>query len=89
MTKRPRQLEPEQFTEIKHFRSAEEFDFAIDKLKRRLSEIEALKGLSQGDQRIENPTQNSRNTILDIFGPNSPEYGEQTTDLRNVLTRPM
>ena len=39
----PRQLEPEQFTEIKHFRSAEEFDFAIDKLKRRLSEIEALK----------------------------------------------
>jgi hypothetical protein len=76
MPKRTRQSETEQFTEMKQFRSADEITGAIEKLKRRVAEMEALKGLRYGDQRINNAAQNIRNAILEIFGPNSPEYGE-------------
>jgi uncharacterized protein (TIGR02391 family) len=68
--------EVQQFTEIRQFRSAEEIELAIAKLKRRRGEVETLKGLLFGDQQINNAAQNIRITILDIFGPNSPEYGE-------------
>ena len=76
MPKRIKQSEPEQFTEIKHFRSADEVANAIEKLKRRLAEVEVLNGLRYGDQRINNAALNIRNAILEIFGANSPEYGE-------------
>lgn len=76
MPRRTKQPDPEQFTEIKQFRSADEIERAIEKLKRRIADVEALKGLRYGDQRISTAAQNVRNAILEIFGPNSPEYGE-------------
>jgi uncharacterized protein (TIGR02391 family) len=63
------------FDEIKIFRSVDEINGAIQKLKRRVVEVQGLKGLRYDDQRNKNATQGIRTTILEIFGPNSPEYG--------------
>jgi uncharacterized protein (TIGR02391 family) len=74
--KRRRASEPEQFTEIKHFRSADEISASIEKLTRRITEVKALKDLRYSDQRIKNIALNIRKDVLEIFGANSPEYGE-------------
>ena len=61
--------------EIKAFTS-EEIERAITKLGRRVGEVNALESnrVRFDDQRVYNAEYNLRDTILEIFGPNSPEY---------------
>jgi len=65
--------------EPREFRSPEEIDTAITKLKRRIKEIEqidmraAVLNHSGADTVAES---NVRDTIRDVFGENSPEYRE-------------
>lgn len=75
MPKRRGPVEPPPI-EIKQFESPEEIDRAIAKLRRRLEEVRALdpKVVRYDDQRIDNVAANISDTILEIFGPNSPEY---------------
>lgn len=74
MTSRRRAPEPPPVV-VKQFRP-DEIGPAIDKLQRRLGEVEALdpRKIPYDDQQVRNVTQNIRDTILEIFGPNSPEY---------------
>lgn len=65
--------------EPKEFRSSEEIDVAVTKLKRRIQELEKL----DVQAAVLNQTgadstarSNIRATILDVFGPNSPEFKE-------------
>jgi hypothetical protein len=74
--KRRTTSDSDQFTEIRHFRSADEISASIEKLTRRIAEVKELKDLRYSDQRIKNVALNIRNDILEIFGANSPEYGE-------------
>jgi Protein of unknown function (Hypoth_ymh) len=62
--------------EIKRFESREEIDRAIEKLKRRLEEVERLAGdrIRHDDERQRNVAAHIRQAILEIFGPNSLEY---------------
>ena len=62
----------------KHFDSIPEIDSAIQKLRRRLSEVELLREekVHVDDQRGDNAESSIRETILSIFGPHSPEYSE-------------
>lgn len=75
MANRRRAPEPPPI-EIKEFESAEEIDRAITKLRRRLDEVNALdpRRVAHDDQRVDNVAANIRDTILEVFGPNSPEY---------------
>src|SRR5467141_3028354 len=61
--------------EIKQF-TLEEIDRGITKLRRRIEEVKALETdhVSHDDQRVRTAEQNIRTTILEVFGPNSPEY---------------
>lgn len=63
-------------TEIKHFSSVAEIDRAILKLKNRIEDIAELESrpMRHNDQRVSNVEANIRQTILELFGPNSPEY---------------
>lgn len=78
MPKRTRQKHVENFTEIKKFASVQEIDGAIEILDKRIQEIEALgtEQVSYKSQRVANVESSIRNSILDIFGPRSPEFGE-------------
>jgi uncharacterized protein (TIGR02391 family) len=62
--------------EIKQFQTTEELDRAIEKLKKRIEEVEALnpQKVQHNDQRVRNIEQKISGTILEIFGSNSPEY---------------
>jgi uncharacterized protein (TIGR02391 family) len=62
--------------ETKLFTSQGEVDQAILKLKQRLDEVRALDPRTVGhdDPRISSAAANFRNTVLEIYGPNSPEY---------------
>jgi len=64
--------------EIKQFASEAEIDRAIEKLKRRHTDLQELwdNQVRYDDQRRRNVEQNIQNAILEIFGPNSPEYGQ-------------
>jgi len=64
--------------EIKQFASREEIERAIAKIGRRLDEVALLKTQSvrYDDQRVKNSESSIRNTILEIYGPSSPEYIE-------------
>jgi uncharacterized protein (TIGR02391 family) len=65
--------------ELKVFRSVDEIDRAIRKMERRRTEIEQINFEAAVNQRTgeDNVAQsNLRNTILEIYGPNSPEYRE-------------
>ncbi|HSY74599.1 MAG TPA: hypothetical protein VK810_03945, partial [Dongiaceae bacterium] len=64
--------------ESKKFNSLDEIDRAISKLRRRISEVEELKSKGARFNSPETGTAelNIRKAILDIFGPNSPEYHE-------------
>jgi len=75
MSARRRRPEPPPI-EIRQFRSPDEIDLAIARLRRRLEEVQALNpGRVQYEgQEVRNVEQNISNTILEVFGPNSPEY---------------
>lgn len=64
------------FDEIKRFRSADDIDLAIRKLSRRIPEVEALKAVRYDDQARYSAESAISKTVLEVFGPNSPEYGE-------------
>jgi len=61
--------------EIKQF-TTDEIEQGIRKLRRRIEEVNALdpQRVRYDDQARLNAEQVIRNTILEIFGPNSPEY---------------
>lgn len=74
-----RQVPQEPALEPKIFRTVEEIDRAIAKLRRRLDELEALDlnaavYSEDGSERV--VESNIQTTILEIFGENSPEYKE-------------
>ena len=61
------------------FRSTEEIDAAIAKLRRRIDELEKLDVQAavlneSGEDKV--VTSNIRTAILEVFGPNSPELKE-------------
>jgi uncharacterized protein (TIGR02391 family) len=65
--------------EPREFRSIEEIDVASDKLRRRIQELETIDivGSVQRDTgAITVAASNIRDTIREVFGPNSPEFKE-------------
>jgi hypothetical protein len=60
--------------ELREFRSPEEIEAAIAKLRRRIDDLEKLDVNSAGDYHA--VTSHVRNTIREVFGPNSPEPRE-------------
>jgi len=74
MPARRRQQEPPPI-EIKQF-TVEEIERGIAKLRRRIDEVRTLQTdrVRYSDQRRNNAEENIRATILEVFGPNSPEY---------------
>jgi len=78
MPKRTRQRPLESFTEIKKFASIREIDRNVSTFEKRIQEIEALRTdhVSYSSQRVANVESSIRNSILDVFGPRSPELGE-------------
>jgi uncharacterized protein (TIGR02391 family) len=65
--------------EPREFRSPEEIDQAVGKLQRRIRELEQLDlaaAIRDNTGAIKVATSNLRDTIRDVFGPNSPEFGE-------------
>ena len=70
------------FTELKQFSSAKEIEDAVRKLRKRIEEIQSLRSdqVPYDDQRVTNAEQKIKSSILEIFGPNSPEYGHVVQD---------
>lgn len=65
--------------EPREFRSIDEIDFGISKLQRRIRELEELDivDAERNDTGAINVVRsNIRETIRDVFGPNSPEFNE-------------
>ena len=65
--------------EPREFRSPEEIDAAVAKLRRRIDELESLKveeAISQKTGAVEVAQSNVRATIREVFGSNSPEFHE-------------
>lgn len=65
--------------ELREFRSPEEIDLAIAKLRRRIAELDGLDvkaAVINGTGADDVVRSNVRTTILEIFGQNSPEYKE-------------
>src|SRR5712692_8994818 len=62
--------------QVKEFRSVEEIDQGIAKIKRRLADEQGLDARSVpfDDQRARNVEENIHTTLLEVFGPGSPEY---------------
>jgi uncharacterized protein (TIGR02391 family) len=62
--------------EIKQFKNSAEIDRAITKLKNRIDVVKNLdpRQIRYDDQRVYNVQDAISNTILDVFGPNSPEH---------------
>jgi uncharacterized protein (TIGR02391 family) len=63
----------------KNFSNADEIDLAIEKLQRRIKQIEAINIVAaelDNTGALEAARSNLRNTILEIYGPRSPEYRE-------------
>lgn len=75
VTRHPRPGLPR--TEIRQFTSPAEIDRAIAKLRSRIKDIESLNPVQirPNDQRVHNVEAGIRDTILEVFGENSPEYG--------------
>jgi uncharacterized protein (TIGR02391 family) len=63
-------------TEIKHFTTMGEIDRAILSLTNRIEDIAELESHAPryNDQRVRNVEADIKQTILELFGPNSPEY---------------
>ena len=65
------------FDEVKEFRSVDEIDQGIETFERRIAEVNALAtGTRYDDQQRYNVERSIVSAVLEIFGPNSPEYGE-------------
>jgi uncharacterized protein (TIGR02391 family) len=66
----PPQIQPKIFT------SPQEIDLAINKLRKRLDEIKGLdpKRIRYDDQEVYNIEHRVKDTILEVFGSNTPEY---------------
>ena len=65
--------------EIKQFQSVDEIDRGIARLERRVTELEELNIIDtyrKNSGAKEVVTSNIHETILEVFGPNSPEYQE-------------
>lgn len=62
--------------EEKVFASVHEVDQAIAKLRRRLDDVRILdpQTVRYNDPRVSSTAQNFSDTVLSIYGPNSPEY---------------
>jgi uncharacterized protein (TIGR02391 family) len=62
--------------EIKQFRTPEEIDHAISKFRAILAEVSSFDPdeTAYNDQRVHNAEYKIRDSILEIFGPRSPEY---------------
>jgi hypothetical protein len=74
-----KRMEQQPPIELREFRSVEEIDSAVKKLERRIQELKQLdvpRAVSQHTGEEDVAASNVRETILDIFGPNSPEYRE-------------
>ena len=78
MPRRGKQDQKDDFTELKQFASVEEVDRAVQKLQSRLFDVQRLKieYIRYDDQKVRNVEYNIRSDILEIFGRNSPEFGE-------------
>jgi uncharacterized protein (TIGR02391 family) len=66
--------------EMREFRSPEEIDLAISKLRRRIHELEKLDiraAVLSHTGAVEVAESNIRSTIREVFGPNSPEFKER------------
>lgn len=76
MPRSARQPQPT-FTEIKHFESEAEIDRGIEKLTRCKTHLDELWDYQAAydDPRSYELQDRIRRTALEIFGPNSPEYG--------------
>ncbi len=76
MAARRRPQEPAPI-EVKQF-LPEEIEPALARLQRRVAEVNELdlRKVRHDDQQVRNVEQNIRDTVLEIFGPNSPEYRE-------------
>jgi uncharacterized protein (TIGR02391 family) len=63
-------------TEIKQFKTSAEIDRAIAKLKNRIDDVKNLdpRQMRYDDQRVYNVQDAISSTILEVFGPNSPEH---------------
>jgi len=70
--RRPTQPPP---LEIKHF-TPNEIEQGIAKLRRRIQDVQRLdpQRVRHEDQRVRNVEEAIESTILEVFGPNSPEY---------------
>jgi uncharacterized protein (TIGR02391 family) len=65
------------YDEIKEFRSVDEIDRGIGSLERRIADVNELATNTRYDDRRRYNVESSiASTVLEIFGPNSPEYGE-------------
>jgi len=74
-----RRVQPPPPLEEREFKSGEEIDLAVRKLERRILELESINVQEavlahNGADTV--ATSNLRATILDVFGPNSPEFRE-------------
>ncbi len=78
MPRQSRRAELEDFTDIKQFTSTSEIALAIRRLQRCLAEVRGLRTSSADfdGERARSVQFNIRVAILEIFGPNSPEFGE-------------
>lgn len=78
MAKRTGQKNPDDFTQLKQFASTDEIDRALRKLQKGLFEVQTLRSayVRYDDQKTRNAELSIRVSILEIFGRNSPEYGE-------------
>ena len=57
--------------------SPEEISLGIEKLRRRIAEVQGLRdGVAYSDQRVKNAEKNIRDTVREVFGPRSPEFGD-------------
>jgi len=76
--KRSGHTEAEDFTEIKQFASVEEIDSAVRKLQGCLFEVQRLlsDSVEYDHERVRGAQFNIRVSVLEIFGRNSPEFGE-------------
>jgi uncharacterized protein (TIGR02391 family) len=64
--------------QVKEFRSVDEIDQGIAKIKRRIADVQGLKPSNArwDDQQARNVEQNIHTALLEVFGPASPEYNE-------------
>jgi len=78
MTKGRKRSDDSDFTEVRRFASQDEIDRAVAALNRRIEDVNSLQvaQVAYNSQRVANVESVIRNTVLEIFGPRSPEFGE-------------